>query len=179
MTKHNTASSGSAEFFCQNSQIVDFLRLPSVPFNNRASLPNECGVYFVIDSNNVLQYIGYSNSIRTRLTDRNHRLLSLKLNYLGFRVAYFLLTNKTLARAYEIILIDFYKPPLNLVRYTRLLKRSFLLLDSEFDPEIASKLTLKRFLTLSLESWERLENLATKLGFDSIENFLENLSLKD
>ncbi|MEG4805413.1 hypothetical protein QUB63_32610 [Microcoleus sp. ARI1-B5] len=179
MVKQNIASSESAEFFCQNSPIVDFLKLPSAPFHARANLPNECGVYFVIDSNNVLQYIGYSGSIRTRLTDRNHRLLSLKLEYSSFRVAYFLLTNKTLARAYEIILIDFYKPPMNLVRYTRLLERSFQLIEAEFDSEVASKLTLKRFLTLSLESWKRLENLATKLGFDSLENFLENLGLKD
>jgi hypothetical protein len=179
MVKHKNASSGSAEILCENLQPIDFLKLPSVSVENRKNLPNECGVYFVIDSTDVLQYVGHSGSIRCRLL--NHSLFpALKTKNLNLRIAYLVCPNaKHLARIYEAVLIEFYNPPMNSRSYPRLLERSMNTIELQFDSKIVSKLIVTKPIALSLESWKRLKDSATKLGFDSIESFLENLSLRD
>lgn len=52
-------------------------------------------------------------------------------------------------------------------------------IELQFDPKVVSKLIVTKPIALSLESWKKLKDSATKLGFDSIESFLENLSLRD
>lgn len=42
------------------------LDLPFVPFEERQKLPKQPGIYYVVDSDDVIVYIGKTNNLRTR-----------------------------------------------------------------------------------------------------------------
>lgn len=45
---------------------VNFSTLPSLPLECRKALPECSGIYFAIDSQGVVQYIGKSSNLRQR-----------------------------------------------------------------------------------------------------------------
>lgn len=47
-------------------QEIDFKQLPSISLKDRKSLPNSTAVYFALDDNGTIQYIGQAKNIRNR-----------------------------------------------------------------------------------------------------------------
>lgn len=86
-------------------------QLPSVDFEDRKQLPQVAGIYFAIDSNDNIQYIGQSIDIKRRLRrhNRNQQLSELG----GVRIAYLEITDTSLLYDIEQALINYYNPRLN------------------------------------------------------------------
>ena len=107
--------------FCQKSKEIDPLTLPSLLLIDREhlGLPREQGIYFVIDSDNEIHYIGSSYSIRQRfesIANVKRRFAHLK----NPRIAYLLMPYASRDTVFndEIALINFCRPSMNL-RFTR------------------------------------------------------------
>ena len=84
--------------------------LPSVPLENRIELPTESCIYFAIDSQGVVQYIGRTANLKQRWSG-HHQLGDLSL-LSGVRIAYLSLDGSLLVEV-EKALISWFKPPLN------------------------------------------------------------------
>jgi hypothetical protein len=84
--------------------------LPSVPLNKKSQLPPEPCIYFAIDSQDVIQYIGRTVNAKARWAG-HHRLFDLKLIG-GVRIAYLML-DQSLLNEVEKALINWFDPPLN------------------------------------------------------------------
>lgn len=52
---------------------INILNLPSLPLKSRKDLPNCQGIYFVISSQGIIQYIGYTKNLKKRW-QQHHRL---------------------------------------------------------------------------------------------------------
>lgn len=90
---------------------LDIHKLPCVNIENKNLLPEISSVYFVIDSNNMIQYIGRAQNIKQRwLSHHRYNQLS-KIG--GLRIVYLQIEDIDLLRDIETILIGYYKPPLN------------------------------------------------------------------
>jgi hypothetical protein len=85
--------------------------LPSVAIDDRKKLPETPCVYFAIDSNNVIQYIGRSVNPRQRWA-RHHRTPQL-VELGGVRISYLEISNSELLPEIEKALIDWFTPSLN------------------------------------------------------------------
>jgi hypothetical protein len=84
--------------------------LPSVPLKNRSKLPAEPCIYFAIDSQDVIQYIGRTTNAKARWNS-HHRRNDLELIG-GIRIAYLMLDEFLLSEV-ERALINWFDPPLN------------------------------------------------------------------
>lgn len=84
------------------------LLLPSLPLNERRSLPKCKAIYFVIDGETVL-YIGKTVNLAHRLVN-HHRLNEFKSNP---RVAWLECSDKSLLPELEKALIKYFSPLLN------------------------------------------------------------------
>lgn len=89
---------------------VNPLALPSVPLEQRSLLPTTSCIYFAIDSQEDIQYIGRSVNAQQRWM-QHHRYAQLNLIG-GVRIAY-LQVDADLLTEVELALIEWFKPPLN------------------------------------------------------------------
>lgn len=89
---------------------INLLALPSVPLEQRASLPTNPCVYIAVDNEEKAQYIGRSNNPRKRW-QAHHRGIELALLG-GIRIAY-LESDANLLPEIERALITHFCPPLN------------------------------------------------------------------
>ena len=91
------------------TKILDIL--PSVPFDERNKLPNESGIYFVIDSQEIVQYIGRSQNIHKRW-EKHHRNSQLA-DMCGVNIAYLKISEVAFLPSIEKALIREFNPLLN------------------------------------------------------------------
>lgn len=89
---------------------IDLLVLPSVTLEQRASLPTSPCIYFAINNEGIVQYIGISNNPRKRWK-AHHRGVDLALLG-GVRIAY-IECDALLLPEIERELIAYFCPPLN------------------------------------------------------------------
>ena len=55
------------------------LQLPHISLKSRTLLPEESGIYYVVDETSIIWYIGKAKNLRTRWTgDSHHRLDQLQ-----------------------------------------------------------------------------------------------------
>jgi hypothetical protein len=93
-----------------NPASISLESLPSVPLEDRQSLPCEPCIYFAIDGQGVVQYIGRSVNPARRWAS-HHKRRSLE-SIGGVRIAYLALDADLLADV-EAALIEWFNPPLN------------------------------------------------------------------
>jgi excinuclease UvrABC nuclease subunit len=85
--------------------------LPSVPLEQRKTLPECPGIYFAIDNTGIIQYIGRSNNIRQRWL-QHHR--QSQLEAIGsIQVAWLQVSDSLLLPSIEAALIEYFQPLLN------------------------------------------------------------------
>jgi len=89
---------------------LDYLRLPSVRYDNKAKLPVISGIYFVIDNSDKILYIGQAVNIKSRWY-YHHRKYEFKERK-NIRTAWLEVDREHLRKA-ESILLDIHHPPLN------------------------------------------------------------------
>lgn len=90
---------------------IDISSLPWLPLEATYAFPNQPAIYFAIDSENVIQYIGMSVNPRTRWK-KHHRHDELhKIG--GIKVCYLFVDHPELLREIESALIQWFRPPLN------------------------------------------------------------------
>lgn len=92
-------------------QSLDLSTLPSVTLERRCELPQESGIYFAIDTENVVQYIGLSKNIQRRWLQ--HHRYDVLATIDGVRIAYLLVSDVTLLPEIEAALIEWFQPILN------------------------------------------------------------------
>lgn len=91
-------------------QSLDLSSLPSVPLGSKSELPNEAAIYFAIDSQRTIQYIGRTANLNQRWQG-HHRTKALKA--MGqVRIAYLAL-DADLLPSVENALIKYFDPALN------------------------------------------------------------------
>ncbi|NEO86458.1 MAG: GIY-YIG nuclease family protein [Spirulina sp. SIO3F2] len=94
-----------------NPENITPTALPSVPLPERKDLPAIAGIYFAIDSQGNVQYIGRSVNIQQRWTV-HHRTDQLK-KMRGVKIAYLTVDDPQLLDSTEEALIEWFDPPLN------------------------------------------------------------------
>lgn len=90
---------------------IEINKLPSVDFEDRNQLPEVSGIYFAIDSNDNIQYIGRSININQRWKS-HHRTQQLS-SFNGVRIAYLEVSDTSLLDDIEQALINYFDPYLN------------------------------------------------------------------
>ncbi|WP_174711405.1 helix-turn-helix domain-containing protein [Nostoc sp. TCL240-02] len=90
---------------------VNPLSLPSLPLEWRKALPDCAGIYFAIDGNDVVQYIGRSNNIRLRWAVHHKRKELEKAGEI--KLAWLEVSDCSLLPAIEEALINSFTPSLN------------------------------------------------------------------
>ncbi len=84
--------------------------LPFVALEDKQSLPQEPCVYFVLDGQGTVLYIGQSENLKERWS--SHHKLAAMMQLEGVKIS-FLKTDVELLRRVEIALIEAFNPPLN------------------------------------------------------------------
>ncbi len=149
-------------------ETIDVTCLPSVALEERLQLPKTPCIYFAIDSQGVVQYIGRSNNPRNRWQS-HHKGIELALIG-GIRIAY-LESEVALLSEIERALIAYFCPPLNQVIHEKSSAKSVMRVtfSREF-PGLGERirevrLKVKRPLTqlaadagISVPHWHRIEN---------------------
>ncbi|MBW4455876.1 MAG: GIY-YIG nuclease family protein [Nostoc indistinguendum CM1-VF10] len=96
-----------------NPQELDLQSLPWLPLEEKAAFPKRAAIYFAIDSQKNIQYIGRSVNVRERW-DNHHKYHDLAA-MTGIRIAYLLVDLPELLPAIEDVLILHFQPPLNII----------------------------------------------------------------
>lgn len=92
-------------------QEINLNDLPCVPLNKKKELPTVAGIYFAIDAQGKVQYIGRTKNLKNRWT-RHHR--ESQLNELtNIKIAYLEISEISLLSEIERALIKWFKPFLN------------------------------------------------------------------
>ena len=91
-------------------EAIDLNSLPSVELESKSELPEQSAIYFAIDSQGAIQYIGRSSNLKNRWIN-HHRFNQLK-SLGGVRIAYLFL-DLDLLPSVEKALIEWFKPALN------------------------------------------------------------------
>ncbi|MBD1813854.1 hypothetical protein NDA07_08615 [Microcoleus vaginatus DQ-U2] len=92
----------------------DILQLPHIGLKNRAILPELSGIYYVIDENFIIWYIGKAKNLRTRWAgDSHHRLDQLQKQRKKLFTIYYELVPESLLDATEQERIEQHSPQLN------------------------------------------------------------------
>jgi hypothetical protein len=91
-------------------QTINLAILPSLLLEQRSEMPEIAAIYFAIDSQGVVQYIGRAKNLKHRW-EAHHKGVDLALMG-GVRIAY-LETDCDLLPEVEKALIQYFKPPLN------------------------------------------------------------------
>ncbi len=90
---------------------LDLSVLPWMPLSAKTGLIDQPGIYFAIDSLDVVQYIGRSQGVRGRWQG-HHRFGELS-QMGGVRICYLAVEDKSLLPSVEQALIFWFQPPLN------------------------------------------------------------------
>lgn len=91
--------------------------LPSVALSQRKLLPECIAIYFAIDANNKIQYIGQTSNLRMRWTSHHREKL---LESIGeVRLSWLEVSDKMLLAEIEAALISWFDPPINGLREVR------------------------------------------------------------
>jgi hypothetical protein len=85
--------------------------LPSVLFAERGDLPNAPGIYFVLDAEKTVQYIGRAKRLCFRW--QNHHRWQDFHRVTGISIAYLHVTDPALLPEIEAAMITYFDPPLN------------------------------------------------------------------
>lgn len=97
-----------------NPADLNLSSLPWLPLEARSSFPRQPAIYFAIDSQNNVQYVGRSINPKQRWT-QHHRYEDLTA--IGqVRIAYLFVEAIELLPAIEAALIDWFDPPLNCLK---------------------------------------------------------------
>ena len=94
-----------------NPKTINLNQLPSIPLEARKKLPEISGIYFAIDSQGFIQYIGRSVNIQRRWLN-HHRQPNLEQQQ-GIKIAWLEISDHSLLPEIEKALIEYFKPPLN------------------------------------------------------------------
>jgi DNA-binding XRE family transcriptional regulator len=95
-------------------QAINPLTLPSVPLEMRSLLPQTPCIYFAIDSQGMVQYIGQSGNLQLRW-ECHHRQKQLELVD-GITIAWLTIDSPQLLIEIEAALINWFNPPLNFIK---------------------------------------------------------------
>lgn len=97
-----------------NPETLKILCLPWMPMNEKSAFPRRRGIYFAVDENNVIQYIGKAENIKARW--QNHEKCR-ELKKLGtIKVFYLFISDDKLSLIdIEEKFISYYKPPFNII----------------------------------------------------------------
>ena len=93
-----------------NPETLDLSALPSVTLEAKSQLPTQSAIYFAIDSQGIVQYIGRSTNIHRRWL-KHHRFSQLK-SIGDIRIAYLFVDSDLLSNV-ETALVKWFQPPLN------------------------------------------------------------------
>lgn len=90
------------------------LQLPHISLKSRTLLPEESGIYYVVDEKSIIWYIGKAQNLRSRWTgDSHHRLDQLQKQRKKQFTIYYELLPKSLLDLIEQQRIELYSPQLN------------------------------------------------------------------
>jgi DNA-binding XRE family transcriptional regulator len=90
---------------------INPLALPAVPLEKKSQLPTTPCVYFAIDSQGIVQYIGMTEDLKQRWVSY-HRYEYLKLCN-QVKISYLQIDNIALLPEIEAALIRYFNPPIN------------------------------------------------------------------
>lgn len=92
----------------------DILQLPHIGLNSRALLPEQSGIYYVLDETSIIWYIGQAQNLRSRWAgDSHHRLYQLQKQRKKQLTIYYEILAKSQLDAIERQRIENYNPQLN------------------------------------------------------------------
>lgn len=94
-----------------NPSTIDIRTLPTLELGQKNKLPVITAIYFVVDSQGVVQYIGRTNNLRQRWKS-HHQLQNLE-PLEEIKIAWLCVTEPSLLGAIEEACIDWFKPALN------------------------------------------------------------------
>lgn len=92
--------------------MIDLANLPSMPLEQRWSLPTVQCVYFVLSSKNQVLYIGQTKNLANRW--RTHTLYKALKTLNNIRIVWMQISDESLLLEVEEILINHYQPEFNL-----------------------------------------------------------------
>ena len=98
-----------------NPETLDLSTLPSVALESKSDLPTQSAIYFAIDPQGVVQYVGRSANLNNRWVQHN-KLKELE-SIGGIRISYLSLDCDLLTDV-EKALIRWFNPPLNKILTT-------------------------------------------------------------
>lgn len=96
-----------------NPSEINFSSLPWVPLDATAGFPAQPGIYFAIDSQNAIQYVGRSGDVRGRW--RQHHKYDDLAAIGGVRIVYLFVDAPDLLPEIEAALIRWFTPALNCI----------------------------------------------------------------
>ena len=144
-----------------NLETLDLKSLPSVPLENKNELPAISGIYFAIDSLEVVQYIGKTVNLQSRFSFHNRLEEFLELGKVT--IAYLEINNCRLLLEIEKALIYWFKPRLNTLRLEITKKESQRLYKNAVNKLIAAKkqqidrpTSFQKKVKLSFSQWFKL-----------------------
>ena len=85
--------------------------LPCISLSSRNNLPEIAAIYFVLNVEGVVQYIGRTNNLKTRWKYHHH--LNKLQNYQEVKISWLQVSDASLLSEIEIVLIQHFKPHLN------------------------------------------------------------------
>jgi hypothetical protein len=96
-----------------NPEAIDLNSLPWLPLEARSAFPRQPAIYFAINRDGEVQYIGISQDPKRRWA-QHHRYEDLQESK-GVKIAYLFVEDVALLRPIESALIAWFRPPLNVV----------------------------------------------------------------
>ncbi len=92
-----------------NPAEINLSSLPWVPLDATAGFPKKPGIYFAIDSQGEIQYIGRTKDVRGRW--QNHHRFEVLDAIGGVKIAYLFIDSPELLPEIEEALISWFDPP--------------------------------------------------------------------
>lgn len=141
------------------AECIEIRRLPSVPVQQRDTLPKMEGIYFVLSGDGVVQYIGRSSNLYLRW--RTHHRLNLYTKDPCYTIAWLSVSNAELLPAIEKACIDYFKPQDNGARIPRPENDVPRIKQPRFKLELVAVHLPEK---MSEEAESLLQGMATRLG---------------
>lgn len=94
-----------------NPKALDIKTLPWLPLEEKAAFPKKPAIYFAIDSQETVQYIGRTVNVRQRW--ENHHKYDALSEIGNVKIAYLFIDTVELLPKIEAALIEWFNPPLN------------------------------------------------------------------
>ena len=134
---------------------IDLKSLPWLPLNEKSAFPKQAAIYFAIDSQGCVQYIGRSVNVRARWGS-HHKYESLSA--IGnIRIAYLFVDMPELLPQIETALIEYFQPILN-IRGLEINQTEGKSARGKRYEEMSKKLNA----IIPDETWEALEEIAKR-----------------